>query len=486
MAKLIGKIIGVVVQLLILPFVIIFAIPAGILKARRAQAERLLFTGVEQSLLGKAQRAINMDESGLMFPDKDLLAAARCIEDARIQYQLIKSRERFDETFSDFLAPLLLKCSISDWSKVFDFFELDNFGIERPNQNLGEPQRVTGSRAEARGKGAVPTQTRVPSGTLPDSKDKKLKEIARCVVDITSDALSQIDLELSESNAISLVQSIAHEMNDESVAENDAMFIGLQVVEYLGKNALENEEYDALCMFALSVALGGEVYAKDNHLSEKKSEFVQSMTGSARETIVKNMQFVQSAAAKAFINMKLHGHENLPGANKNNHFYLRDAKKEGLQQPIHIHFDSCEPALKTGNKVLPNPCTFLVTVDGPEFSPRGLTCRVGGINHKRSAQGVIDGVIAHVNMVRYEDDGSLKRVYVQLLEDGRVVGQLIADGRRKEITNLDGVFFMAGDAVYLDGMGNPYDSDNQPRATREQELFLEQERQRMIDEILES
>lgn len=262
MAKLIGKIIGVVVQLLILPFVIIFAIPAGILKARRAQAERLLFTGVEQSLLGKAQRAINMDESGLMFPDKDLLAAARCIEDARIQYQLIKSRERFDETFSDFLAPLLLKCSISDWSKVFDFFELDNFGIERPNQNLGEPQRVTGSRAEARGKGAVPTQTRVPSGTLPDSKDKKLKEIARCVVDITSDALSQIDLELSESNAISLVQSIAHEMNDESVAENDAMFIGLQVVEYLGKNALENEEYDALCMFALSVALGGRFMQK--------------------------------------------------------------------------------------------------------------------------------------------------------------------------------------------------------------------------------
>jgi hypothetical protein len=45
---------------------------------------------------------------------------------------------------------------------------------------------------------------------------------------------------------------------------------------------------------------------------------------------------------------------------------------------------------------------------------------------------------------------------------------------------------MAGEAVYLDGMGNPYDSDNQPRATREQELFLEQEKQRMIDGILGS
>lgn len=185
--------------------------------------------------------------------------------------------------------------------------------------------------------------------------------------------------------------------------------------------------------------------------------------------------------------MKLFGRKELPGANKNNHFYLRDAAKDGLEQPIHIHFDSYEPALKMGNKTLDNPCTFLVTVDSPEFSPRGLTCRVSGINHKRSSQGVINGVIAHVNMVRYEDDGSIQRVYVQLLEDGRVVGQLMADGTHEEITNLDGVFFMVGgDTVYLDGMGNPYDSDNQPRATRGQELFLGQERERMINGILGS
>lgn len=301
MAKLIGRIIGVVVQLLMLPFVIIFAIPAGVMKARRAQAARLLFSGAEQSLLGKAQRAINMDESGLMSPDKDLLAAAKCIENARVQYQLIKSRERFDETFSEFLSPLLLQCNVNDWRKVFDFFELDSFGIERPNQDLGQPQRDTGSRAEAQDKSTVPTQTRVQSGTLPDSKDKKLKKIARCVVDLTSNALSQIDLELSESNAISLVQSITHEMNDDLVAENDAMFIGLQIVESLGKNALENEEYDALCMFALSVVLGGKAYAEENHLSEDKSEFVLSMTNRAREIVVKNMRFIQSAAAKAFI-----------------------------------------------------------------------------------------------------------------------------------------------------------------------------------------
>ncbi|MDH0424162.1 hypothetical protein EGI94_10170 [Stutzerimonas stutzeri] len=486
MAKLIGRIIGVVVQLLMLPFVIIFAIPAGVMKARRAQAARLLFSGAEQSLLGKAQRAINMDESGLMSPDKDLLAAAKCIENARVQYQLIKSRERFDETFSEFLAPLLLQCNVNDWRKVFDFFELDSFGIERPNQDLGQPQRDTGSRAEAQDKSTVPTQTRVQSGTLPDSKEKKLKKIARCVVDLTSNALSQIDLELSESNAISLVQSITHEMNDDLVAENDAMFIGLQIVEYLGKNALENEEYDALCMFALSVVLGGKAYAEENHLSEDKSEFVLSMTNSAREIVVKNMRFIQSAAAKAFIDMKLHGHEDLPSANKNNHFYLRDASKEGLQQPIHIHFDSYEPALKMGNKVLPNPCTFLVTVDSPEFSPRGLTCRVSGINHKRSPEGVRNGVVAHVNMVRQEDDGSIDRVHVQLREDGRVVGQLVSRGQYEEMTSLNGVFFIPGDTVFLDGMGEPYDSDNQPRPTREQELFFEREREEMVDSILGS
>lgn len=486
MAKLIGRVIGVVVQLLMLPFVIILAIPTGIMKVRRAQAARLLFTGSEQSLLGKAQRAINMDVSGLMSPDKDLLAAAKCIENARVQYQLIKSRERFDETFSEFLAPLLLQCNVNDWIKVFDFFELESFGIERPKHDLGQPQGVTGSRVEAQEKSTVPEQTRVQSGTLPISKEKKLKEVARCVVELTSDALSQIGLELSESNAVSLVQSIVHEMNDDVVAENDAMFIGLQVVEYLGKNAHENKEYDALCMFALSVVVGGENYAEEDHVCEGKSEFVINMINSARETIFKNMRFIQSAAAKSFINMKLHAHEHRPGANSNNHFYLRDASKEGLQQPIHIHFDSYEPTLKMGSKVLPNPCTFLVTVDSPEFSPRGLTCRVSGINHKRSPEGVRNGVIAHVNMVRQEDDGSIDRVHVQLREDGRVVGQLVIRGQYQEMTSLNGVFFIPGDSVFLDGMGEPYDSNNQPRPTREQELFFEQERAGMVDSILGS
>lgn len=182
----------------------------------------------------------------------------------------------------------------------------------------------------------------------------------------------------------------------------------------------------------------------------------------------------------------LFGGKKMPGADKKNHFYLRDAVREGLNQPIHIHFDSYKPALKMGNKTLPNPCTFLVTRSSPLSSLRGLTCRVSGTNHKYRHHGVLNGVIAHVNMIRQEDDGSIERVYVQLLEHGRVVGQRIVDGELEELTNLDDVYFMPGETVFLNGMGEPYDSDNQPRPTKEQQLFLEWERQQMMDSILNS
>lgn len=172
------------------------------------------------------------------------------------------------------------------------------------------------------------------------------------------------------------------------------------------------------------------------------------------------------------------------GANKKNHFYLRNAVEEGLSQPIHIHFDSYEPTLKMGNKTFPNPCTFLVTLSSPQLSPRGLTCKVSGINHKYQHPRVVDGVIAHVRMIRQQDDGSIERVYVQLLDDGRVVGQRIADEKLEELTDLEDVYFMPGDTVYLNGMGEPYDSADQPRPTKEQQLFLEWERKQMTNSIL--
>lgn len=127
MASILGKIIGMIINIVLIPIVLILAVPIGILKSRNAKKNRLLFTGVEQSLLAKAQHAINMDTNGLISPDRDLLEVARCIENARCDYQLVKSRERFDSTFSDFLLPRINNCNVINWDNVENFFELSNY-----------------------------------------------------------------------------------------------------------------------------------------------------------------------------------------------------------------------------------------------------------------------------------------------------------------------------------------------------------------------
>lgn len=127
MARLIGKLIGLIINVIMIPIVVVLAIPIGILKARRAQKSRLLFTGKEQALLAKAQRVINMENNGLLSPDRDLLEVARCIEDARCDYQIIKSRERFDESFAEFLMPKIEECHVINWDNVVSYFELPRF-----------------------------------------------------------------------------------------------------------------------------------------------------------------------------------------------------------------------------------------------------------------------------------------------------------------------------------------------------------------------
>lgn len=127
MIRFIGKLIGLIINIVMIPIVILLAIPMGILKARRAQKSMLLFTGEEQGLLAKAQRAINMENNGLLSPDRDLLEVARCIENARCDYQTIKSRERFDDTFSEFVIPKIEKCHVTDWDNVISYFELSHF-----------------------------------------------------------------------------------------------------------------------------------------------------------------------------------------------------------------------------------------------------------------------------------------------------------------------------------------------------------------------
>jgi hypothetical protein len=155
-----------------------------------------------------------------------------------------------------------------------------------------------------------------------------------------------------------------------------------------------------------------------------------------------------------------------------------------MTQPVYIDFDSYSPAMQMGNRTLPNPCTFLVTVTNPNFRPTVKTCRVSGINHKLSPHGVRGGVVAHVSMCRHTDEGEFERVFVQLLEDGRVEGLLVRDGAQERITNLDDVCFMPGDTTWLDDAGEPLAPEKQPQPLPAQKRLLEAERQQMINQIM--
>lgn len=148
---------------------------------------------------------------------------------------------------------------------------------------------------------------------------------------------------------------------------------------------------------------------------------------------------------------------------------------KGIAQPIHIDFDSYEPFMSMGNRTLPNPCTFLVTVTNPSNRPIVRTCRVLGRNHRVSPQGVQGGVVAHVSMVRHTDEGEFERVFVQLSEDGRVDGILVRDGVQERITDLDDVYFMPGDTTWLDDAGKPLPPEQQPRPLPAQRRLVEAE-----------
>jgi hypothetical protein len=151
------------------------------------------------------------------------------------------------------------------------------------------------------GKYSNPERSIQTMDSLPLTKDAKLKEIAKCLIDLTFESLCQINLELSQGNASSMLQSISDEFDDEAVAYNDSMFIALQVMEYLANNSLENKEYDALCMFAISIVSGTESYSENKKLSQEKVLFIGKMKSNAIELLTENKQFVNSSAARNFI-----------------------------------------------------------------------------------------------------------------------------------------------------------------------------------------
>ncbi|MBS3912287.1 MAG: hypothetical protein KGZ70_10790 [Hydrogenophaga sp.] len=180
-----------------------------------------------------------------------------------------------------------------------------------------------------------------------------------------------------------------------------------------------------------------------------------------------------------------------PSAPKKSHFYLMGLSGEGLNTPIHIHYNSFESAFEIAQNTVLHPGNafdfmgaFLVTILSPNFGPRGHTCRVSGINHKLSRRGVVDGVIAHVEMVRDFDDGPLQRVHVALREDGSVVGMKENSSGYDE-TDLNEVYFSYGDTVFLDGSGVPFDEMNKPQPTPRQRAFMREEKDKQISNLLD-
>lgn len=145
------------------------------------------------------------------------------------------------------------------------------------------------------------TSTPYQLNKTPLTKEEKLKEIAECVVGLTSESLCKADLELSQSSAISMVQAISQKMNDDAVVNNDSMFIAFQVVKFLADNALEHKEYDALCMFALSIVWGAKNYSEEHQSSDEKARFIGRMENEAMELLVENKKFVKPSVAKNYI-----------------------------------------------------------------------------------------------------------------------------------------------------------------------------------------
>jgi hypothetical protein len=169
---------------------------------------------------------------------------------------------------------------------------------------------------------------------------------------------------------------------------------------------------------------------------------------------------------------------------KKSHFYIRGAG-ESLTSPVHIHFDSFKPAFEANVNAggLTSVGTFLVTLTGDNYRPRGMTHRCSGVNHKLRPRGVLDGVIAHVSMVKDTGEGPIEAVVVTLKEDGTISGLTQFGDGYKEVDLAD-VYFSYGDTVFLDGDGNPLDDMNTPQPTARQRSFMQGEKDRMIAGIL--
>jgi len=128
MAKIFGRLIGLIINIISIPFILVFLIlniPFSYFKAKKRIRASNLFSHHEKSLLEQSQRAISMVENGLLNPNRDILVVAELIEESRIEYQLMKNHQQTEITFIEFLMPrvTVLQVKISDWESVSNYFE---------------------------------------------------------------------------------------------------------------------------------------------------------------------------------------------------------------------------------------------------------------------------------------------------------------------------------------------------------------------------
>lgn len=125
MIGLIVRLFKMVLVIVMVPIIIVLAIPMAIIKFRSNQRDRLLYTGREQALIGKAQNLLRINKTALLKPDICFVKIAEVIEQARCDYQIIKKRERFDLAFTEFVVPKLQESYYVRLQRVINFFELN-------------------------------------------------------------------------------------------------------------------------------------------------------------------------------------------------------------------------------------------------------------------------------------------------------------------------------------------------------------------------
>jgi len=128
MAKILGRLTGWIINIISVPFVLVFlllSLPFQFLKAKKRINASKLFSSEEKSYLAKSQRIINIDKNALMKPDREILAVAKLIEESRIEYQIMKDLGDIHVPFIEFLMPRvsIMQVSISDWENVNNYFE---------------------------------------------------------------------------------------------------------------------------------------------------------------------------------------------------------------------------------------------------------------------------------------------------------------------------------------------------------------------------